>query len=214
MKKTYNDNFRVSYYRQLRTSLLEHVPDMAKCVLSVGCAEGITEAELVKRGVKVVGIEIDHDSAMAARSNGLTVLEGDAEEIDVSKAGECFDCLIYADILEHLSDPLFVLKRHVAALKPNGIVIISVPNFRHYSVLWQLFVLGRMNYEDAGILDSTHLRITTRKMVLDWLEQAGLEPIMCKHVMYLRREKLLSACFLGLAKDFMARQIRVVGRKL
>ena len=214
MKKSCNNNHKVPYYKHLRTSILEHIPNTVERVLSVGCAEGTTEAELVKQGVKVVGIEIDHSSVVAARGKGLTVHEGNVEEVDISKAGERFDCLIYADILEHLYNPLSVLKRHVALLNPDGLVIISVPNFRHYSVFWKLFVLGQIKYEDAGILDFTHLRITTRKMVLEWFKWAGLEPLLCDKVIFRRREKLISACFLGLARDFLARQILIVGRKL
>lgn len=143
----------------------------------------------------------------------LTVLEGDASEIDVGVAGELYDCIIYADILEHLPDPLAVLRRHVKSLKPNGIVYISIPNFRHYSVFWQLFVHGHVNYEDAGILDRTHLRIATRKMVLEWFEQTGIELVNCRYSMHRRRDKLASACTLGLAKEFIAGQISLVGKK-
>jgi 2-polyprenyl-3-methyl-5-hydroxy-6-metoxy-1,4-benzoquinol methylase len=202
------------YYNHFRGSILEYVPKSAECVLSVGCADGITEAELVKEGIKVVGVELNHESAIAARQKGLIVLEGDATDIDVTEVSDCYDCLIYADILEHLSDPLSVLKRHIAALNSNGIVIVSVPNFRHYSVFWQLFVRGQVEYEDAGILDHTHLRITTRKTVLRWFEETGLEPIKCKSIICRRRDRLISACFLGLARDFIGQQILVVGKKI
>lgn len=88
---------------------------------------------------------------MIARERGLIVLEGDVSTIDVGQASEFFDCLIYADVLEHLPDPVAVLRRHVEGLQNNGTVIISVPNFRHYSVLWQLFIPGPVHYKDTGI---------------------------------------------------------------
>ena len=203
-----------NYYEWFRNDVLSVVPPTAKCVLSVGCAAAKTEAELVRRGVKVVGVEINPEAAARARQRGLTVLEGDASEIDVGNAGELYDCIIYADILEHLPDPASVLERHVKSLKPGGIVYVSIPNFRHYSVFWELFVRGHVRYKEAGILDSTHLRMTTRKMALEWFEQTGIEPINCKYIMYHRRHKLFSACTLGLAKEFIAVQIGLVGRKL
>jgi len=201
------------YFEYFRSDIIEVVPATARYVLSVGCAAGKTEAELVKRGIKVVGLEINHKAATIARQRGLTVLEGDASKIDVGTSSNSYDCLIYADVLEHLPDPVAVLKRHVKSLKPNGIVYVCVPNLRHYSVFWQLFVRGRVNYVDAGILDRTHLRITTRKMVLGWFEQTGIEPMNCKYLMYRRREKLVSACLFGLAKEFIAVQVGLVGRK-
>jgi len=203
-----------SYYTHLRRSVLDYVPKTAKCVLSVGCANGITEAELVKQGMKVVGVEINREAAEMARQRGLIILEGDVSEINVNINDELYDCIIYADVLEHLPDPFGVLKRHVDLLCPNGTVIISVPNFRHYSVLWQLFIGGQVHYVDAGIMDRTHLRITTRKMVLEWFELAGVRLTFLKYGIPGRRNRLVSAALLGMFREFIATQIVVVGRKM
>lgn len=201
------------YVEWYRPDVIAAVPPAAKTVLSVGCAGGITEAELVKQGMKLVGIELNPEAVRIARQRGLIVLEGDASEIDLDIAGETYDCIIYADILEHLRDPVAVLQRHVKYLKPNGIVYVSIPNFRHYSVFWELFAKGHIRYKEAGILDRTHLRMTTRKMVLEWFEQARIELVNCKYVAYRRRDKLFSACTLSLAREFTSVQIRLVGRK-
>lgn len=201
------------YFEWFRSDVIAAVPSTAKCVLSVGCAGGVTEAELVKQGIKVVGVELNPKAAAIARQRGLTILEGDASAIDISQVDDFFDCLIYADILEHLPDPVSLLKRHIKSLKPGGIVYVSIPNFRHYSVVWQLFILGHIGYKDAGILDRTHLRITTRKMVLDWFDQLGLGLCSCTYIINRRRDKLISALLLGLAREFIASQVGLVGRK-
>ena len=154
-----------------------------------------------------------HDALPISRQHGLTILEGDVSEIDVNINDESYDCIIYADILEHLTDPVAVLKRHIKYLRPGGIVYISIPNFRHYSVFWQLFVRGHIHYKDAGILDRTHLRMTTRKMVLQWFKQAGLELIRWKYINNRKKAKLMAACFLWLAQEFTAVQIGITGRK-
>lgn len=202
------------YFEQFRRDVIAAVPADAKSVLSVGCGAGITEAELVKQGMKVVGVEIHPEAATIARERGLTVLEGDASEIDVGVAGEPYDCIIYADILEHLPDPVAVLKQHVKYLKPGGVVCVSIPNFRHYSVFWELFVRGHIRYKDAGILDRSHLRITTRKIVSEWFERAEIELMNCTYVTHRRRDKLVSACTFSLAREFTSVQIILVGRKL
>lgn len=213
-KDMFNGGDISPYYELLRRDTIAAVPSTAKRVLSVGCAAGKTEEVLIKKGIEVVGVELNPKAAKLARERGLTVLEGDASEIDVGNAGELYDCIIYADILEHLSDPVAVVKRHVKKLRPDGIVYVCVPNFRHYSVFWQLFIRGRVNYVDAGILDRTHRRITTRKMVLEWFELAGIELVNFKYIMHRRRDKLASACLFGLAKEFIAGQIGLVGRKI
>ena len=201
------------YYEWLRKDAIAAVPSTAKRVLSVGCAAGKTEEVLIKKGIEVVGVELNPKAARIARQRGLTILEGDVSEIDVNMDGESYDCIIYADILEHLPDPVSVLKRHIEYLKPGGTVYVSVPNFRHYSVLWELFVRGHVRYKGAGILDRTHVRITTGKMVQAWFESAGIDLVNLKYCIHRRRDKLVSACLCGLAKEFIATQIGLVGRK-
>jgi 2-polyprenyl-3-methyl-5-hydroxy-6-metoxy-1,4-benzoquinol methylase len=214
MSKTDNKDYCISpYYDGFRNDVLAAIPPDAKTVLSVGCAGGRTEAELVKRGVKVVGIEMNPDAAKMARGRGVTILEGDATRIDVNIGYEPYDCIIYADILEHLLDPVSVLKRHVQSLKVSGIVYITIPNFRHYSIFWELFVRGHIIYKDAGILDRTHLRITTRRTVLDWFDKAGLTLVRCDYIFWGRKSRLISACLFGLAREFLAAQIGIVARK-
>lgn len=202
-----------SYYEWLREDVIKGIPHGASNVLSVGCAAGKTEAELVKRGMKVVGVEINPDAAKIARERGLVVLEGDATKVSVNIGYEPYDYIIYADILEHLQDPVGVLKKHVQYLKKGGTVYVSVPNFRNYKVFWQLFVKGQIRYQEAGILDKTHLRITTRKMVLEWFFKTGLKPIKYHYVVSGWRRRIISSCFLGLAREVIASQIVVIGQK-
>jgi len=201
------------YIELFRSDVIAAVPSTANNVLSVGCGTGLTEAELVKQGMKVVGVEINHEAASIARQRGLTILEGDASEVDTAIAGEFYDCILYADVLEHLQDPVAVIKRHIEHLKPSGTVYVSVPNFRHYSVFWQLFVRGHVHYRKAGILDSTHLRITTRRSVVEWVEMVGLVVTSYGYSIPGRRNRLISACLFGLAREFIATQVFLVARK-
>lgn len=200
------------YFEIFRKDVIAAVPPDAKRVLSIGCATGKTEEVLIKKGIEVVGVELNPEAAEIARERGLTILEGDASEVDVNIDGKYYDCIIYADVLEHLLDPVAVLKRHMKSLKHGGIVYITVPNFRHYSVFWQLFVRGRIRYKNAGILDRTHLRITTRKMVEDWLKSTDIEK--CSHS-FLRypRDKWLNYISFGLLEEFISFQFSILGRK-
>lgn len=201
------------YFEWLRSDVLAYVPSTARRVLSTGCGAGVTEGELVKRGVNVVGIELNPVAAQRARSRGLTMVDGDATQIARGISAHSFDCMIYADVLEHIADPVAVLRSHVSMLEPHGRVIISVPNFRHYEVLLELFVRGHVRYEDSGILDRTHLRMTTRRMAEQWCVEVGLRPVGYRYNMSRRREILISACSLGLLREFVARQVIVVAEK-
>lgn len=200
-----------TYFGRLRLDVLAMVPQTATRVLSVGCGEGRTEAELVKRGCRVTGIELDRRAALLAREKGIEALVGDVNAIDL--AGRKFDSLIYADVLEHLVDPVSVLGKHVALLEQGGTVIVSVPNFRHYSVFRDLFLRGRLRYSDAGIFDRTHLRITTRRMVEDWFSEVRLRTESTVYQAYRRRERYLCAVSFNLAREFLATQVILRGVK-
>lgn len=75
-QKSQKIHIDMSYYEHFRNDAVADIPERAKSILSVGCAAGKTEAELVKRGMKVVGVEINPKAAEIARQRGLIVLEG------------------------------------------------------------------------------------------------------------------------------------------
>jgi methionine biosynthesis protein MetW len=201
------------YFGHLRTDVLAMVPEGVERVLSLGCGGGRTEEELVKKGAHVLGIEPHEPAAKAAAQRGLEVLVGDSDSTAGSLAGREFDCLIYADVLEHIRDPEAVLADHVPLLRTGGSVIISVPNFRNYTVLRELFLKGEPPYTDSGIFDRTHVRLTTRRLVERWIRGAGCRVDDVDLRVWRRRDEIVSACLLGLARELIAYQVIVRGVK-
>lgn len=96
------------------------------------------------------------------------------KDVDLPYGRGYFDCIILADVLEHLEDPLSTLRRLRGYLSPKGIVVASIPNVRYYGVI-NMLVEGRWKYEDSGILDRTHLRFFTRKEMESLFRDAGFE---------------------------------------
>ena len=85
-----------------------------------------------------------------------------------------FDLILFSDILEHLYDPAEVLARHLSWLAPGGYVVISVPNIAIWNTRLSL-LLGRFEYQDTGTLDRTHIRYFTRRALMRFARDAGLE---------------------------------------
>jgi SAM-dependent methyltransferase len=96
-----------------------------------------------------------------------------------------FDLIVCNDILEHLLDPLIVLKDAVRVLRDDGTVVISVPNHFYWPMrLRLLFGKGIMwrgilsdhgaNYNEWNYM---HIRFFTYKGFRQFLEAADLEPI-------------------------------------
>jgi 2-polyprenyl-3-methyl-5-hydroxy-6-metoxy-1,4-benzoquinol methylase len=153
-------------------------------VLDVGCGTGsVTVIANRGKGNDVVGIEPDAQRAEAARARSLNVHCGFLAPEFFAEHG-MFDVIVFADVLEHLAEPAAMLDLALTGLRPDGCLLISVPNVAHWSVRWQL-LRGHFDYRESGIRDSTHLRWFTRKTLeqllwsrglyaLDWRYSAGI----------------------------------------
>lgn len=166
-----------SSYVGARPDIQALVPKSARVVLDVGCSTGALGAAVKQAtGARVVGVELDPAMAAEAAKKLDAVHVGDAAAILLGDAlaGERFDTIVFADVLEHLADPWAVLRRAKDLLAPGGCVITSLPNVRHIDTIFHLVVLGRWPYRDRGIHDRTHLRFFTKRNVVELFDQAGM----------------------------------------
>lgn len=143
-------------------------------VLDVGTSTGYVAKHLVRRGCRVTGIELDPEAARKAEEYCERVIVGDVESLDLGErlGRASFDVIVFGDVLEHLKDPLSVLRRFKPFLRPGGRVIASVPNIAHGSVRLAL-LQGRFQYNRLGLLDNTHLRFFTRESLEQMFDDAG-----------------------------------------
>ena len=160
------------YFKNVRDDIVSLVPDNALDILEIGCAAGMTGNELKKKGAYVAGVELDSKAVVEAKKVLDEVVEGNIEILDLSFEGRKFDCILFADVLEHLIDPLAVLKKTRQHLRSNGTVIASIPNVQYIGLVSQL-VEGNWTYQDEGILDRTHLRFFTYPEILKLFDDAG-----------------------------------------
>ena len=162
-----------------RPDVAKLVPTRCTTVLDVGCATGALGAHLkeTRPSLHVTGIEIDPEMAAVARDRIDHVVEGDVMDVVRGNvlADQRFDCVVLADVLEHLSDPWTAIKLMHDRVEPGGVVVASLPNVRHYSTLLSVFLFKRWPYRDRGIHDRTHLRFFAERNVRELFEGADLE---------------------------------------
>lgn len=142
--------------------------------LDVGAADGYLAERLTAAGWKVTAVERDAAQAERAAARCEQALAVDLER-DLPPLSGQYDAIIYGDVVEHLSDPLRVMRELNRHLAPGGLVVVSVPNVAHVWVRLSLLV-GRFDYGDRGILDRTHLSFFTRRTFLSFLAAGGLVP--------------------------------------
>jgi len=162
----------IEYYSRQRLELLALIPKDTSSILDVGCGSGMLGRKLREENpnVHLSGIEINATVAPFLHYDEVYV--GDVETIlpTLLASEKVFDCLVFADVLEHLIDPWKVMDTAWGLLHSGGTVIVSTPNIRNYGVLKRLILNGEWEYESEGIMDRTHLRFFTAKSIRALLE--------------------------------------------
>lgn len=164
-------------YETERPDVQRHVPRDACRILDLGCSTGALGAALKDRqDVIIVGVEPSvADAAEAAtRLDRVIVLAVESFLAEGAPPEAPFDCLIAADVLEHLVDPWSVLAACTDLLVPGGTAVVSLPNVAYWRGLVRIIRGGRWPLEDEGVFDRTHLRWFTKDDALELLRQAGL----------------------------------------
>lgn len=151
------------------------VPDGSR-VLELGCATGYMGAYLRDhKRCRLIGVEQDAAMAEKARPHYERIIEGDLDSPETFNAiPGTFDIILCSNVLEHLRDPLALLKRLHSRLEARGRILVALPNIAHWSIRWQL-LRGRFPYQRCGILDRTHLRFYTYETAQELLQEAGYQ---------------------------------------
>jgi len=158
-----------------RTEIEALIPAGARKVLDLGCGTGLLGKGLLSRGSEeVVGVDIDNSACEEARRNLTKVICGNIEEIELPFEKGSFDCIIFADILEYLKDPLSALKRMKEYLSDTGVAVASIPNTRYFSVI-NMLADGYWRYDDSGVTDKAPLRFFAKKEMEELFTEAGYE---------------------------------------
>jgi 2-polyprenyl-3-methyl-5-hydroxy-6-metoxy-1,4-benzoquinol methylase len=145
-----------------------------KRVLEFGCAMGRVTAALAHRGCRVTALDIDAAAAERARpfAEDIVIVDLDEGDFEAKLAGQRWEVALFGDVLEHLRDPLRVLRATRHLLEPQGTVVVSAPNVAHADVRVALLG-GEFPYGSSGLLDRTHLRFFTLGSLIQLLEDAG-----------------------------------------
>lgn len=207
------------YFNRVRQEILPLLPTAPGRYLEIGCGAGATLAHIRERGLATWtgGIEFSPEAARRAEEKGFDLLlQGDVETLALPLEPGSLDVILCLDVLEHLRDPWAMVARLTALLKPGGALVVSLPNIRHYKIVLALLFRGQWRYQDAGILDRTHLRFFVRESAVELLRGSGLavEAVQPHGLKRWKLKWILNRLLFGALTDLFAEQFLLRGRKV
>jgi SAM-dependent methyltransferase len=101
-------------------------PTVPAKVLDVGCGSGVLLARMKSLGWDAEGVEFDPGGVGAARARGVPVHQG--QLADAKFPDNHFDAVHSAHVIEHVYDPVALLRECFRILKPGGKLVILTPN--------------------------------------------------------------------------------------
>jgi len=146
-------------------------------VLDVGAAQGFLGQILQQDRIQLDAVEPHPIWAEHARAYYQTVYASSIEGAGLP-AGR-YPVVVCADVLEHIVDPVSVLKQLRQAATDDASFIISLPNVAHIAARL-LLLAGRFPQMERGIFDRTHLHFYTRATATAMLRDAGLEVVWAR----------------------------------
>ncbi len=165
-----------NYYESSREVMLQYIPLTVRRTLEFGCGCGFFSESIRKRmHAECWGVEINERAAQIASEKLYKVIRSDATDSLTILPDDYFDCIILNDVLEHLADPFYLLDKMKAKLNNGGVAVLSIPNVRFWNHLRAFVWRGEWDYQDAGILDNTHLRFFTYKSLVKLFRTSGYE---------------------------------------
>ena len=141
-------------------------PGKGRKLLDVGCGSGDFLLGMRARGWSVLGVEPDPVAAAAARKNGLDVRDGMLADADF--ADDTFDAIVLSHVIEHVHEPMALLRECGRVLRPGGVLVLMTPNLtsvghRKFGADWR------------GLEPPRHLHVFSVESLAACVQRVGLE---------------------------------------
>lgn len=193
---------------EVALSVQRHFPN-PEAILDLGTAEGrmLAAVKGLYRSARCVGIDYSFQLLKYGKSlfPDLNLVCADIQNLGFLKE-ETFSVVIATAVIEHVADPLSLLRGCHKVMRPSGIIVITSPH-----PFWE------KTAKVLGYLNEDHQSVMSPKVVRSLLRAAGLSVLDQKGFMLtpagLKGERALESAFRGLGLGrWMANQL-VVARK-
>lgn len=150
-KKSFIDKvyqFVKSYALKNKLKLINSFKTESKKLLDVGCGTGDFLATCKNAGWNVIGVEPNNGARELANlklnQNETTIINSEISDLSEDQ----FDVITLWHVLEHVPNLETYILKLKSLLKPNGVLVVAVPNFKsydaqYYNQFWAAFDVPR-----------------------------------------------------------------------
>lgn len=148
---------------EILTDILARFGKKGGRLLDFGSGTGVYAAALRDAGYDVTAADTSELALEGCRTKGLPTMDLRAEK---PLTGD-FDMVLLGDVLEHVEDEAVLLDELAAAIRPGGLMFLTVPA---YDFMWsgEDFISG-------------HVRRYRKARLLEVLRRAGVTPVWCSY---------------------------------
>lgn len=161
------NRYGLTIFKGVRGNFLAERIGTGKKVLDIGCRDGMLTATYCE-GNEVLGVDIDTKALETAKKNlGIETMHFDLSG-DWPLEANSFDVVVAGEVIEHVYFPNKVLDKAARVLKPEGVLLGTVPNAFTLKNRIRLF-LGRK--KNTPLQDPTHINHFSRREMEGLLRQ-------------------------------------------
>jgi 2-polyprenyl-3-methyl-5-hydroxy-6-metoxy-1,4-benzoquinol methylase len=143
-------------------------------VLDIGCGSGKLVKYLRTKGVEAYGIEPSTALFDEFLKNEPFFFKGAVADFIIKNPGARFDLIIAADVIEHVEQPVMLMRDIAGLLSPGGIVFISTPDVNS--------VFARVAGKRWHYYNRYHLSLFSKQSLGRLAQAYGLMKIEAGHV--------------------------------
>jgi 2-polyprenyl-3-methyl-5-hydroxy-6-metoxy-1,4-benzoquinol methylase len=192
-----------------KVKLIEYWHTGKGTVLDIGTGTGDFLLVAKSRGWKTVGMEPNSKAKTISKKKGICIVDDYSELED-----HFFDVITMWHVLEHVPDIEFQIKELKRLLKPNGTIIIAVPNYKsfdatHYGKFWAAYDVPRHLWHFSKTAMQklfAHENLKLLKMQPMWFDSFYVSLLSEKYKT--GKMNLFSAFWVGLQSNLTGRQTK------
>ena len=138
---------KCDFWSHVKTKLIIGLIE-GKDILDVGCGACFLSEMLLEKSYNVMAIDNDRKAVEIAKRKGIMGFTADINNWITDKK---FDCVIVSDVLEHIDDDEFVIRKIYAMLKPGGCLILNVPSYKFLFGKHDISLGHKRRYSDSEL---------------------------------------------------------------